>query len=250
MDRSLWLDEAWVANSVLEPTIGETIYYRSWLQTSPPLFLMLLRLVLAVLGISNETFRLVPVAFGITSVLLMIYIACRLLRPLFSLVAIFLFVFCPAVVYYSHEVKQFTSDVFVSLTLISLALVYFHKPARTNLYLWLGSFLVLAFVSYQALLFIPGMCLAIVVDYTRVVVTRTATLPARAKLLDALAVAICGFIVAAIIYFFFIIPNRQPQLESWFELNSFHDASLWSWLLFYLKQLPDLAALLFLQEVY
>lgn len=250
MDRSLWADEAWVANSVLEPTISETLYYRSWLQTSPPLFLMLLRLVVSTLGISNEAFRLVPVTFGILSVVLMTHVACRLLRPFFSLVAIFLFVFSPAVVSFSHVLKQYSTDVFVSLMLISAGLVYLHRPSRTNLYFWLGNFLVLAFVSYPALLFIPGLCFATVVDYTRAVGTREDPPLARAKWFDTLAVSICGFIVAAINYFFFILPNRQPQLDSWFELNSFYDASLWSWLLFYLKQLSDLPSLLFLQGVY
>jgi predicted membrane-bound mannosyltransferase len=208
MNRSLWMDEAWVANSILEPTISETIYYRSWLQTSPPLFLILLRLVVVFFGISNEAFRLVPAVFAITSVFLMVYVACRLLQPFFSLVAVFLFVFCPAVVYYSHEVKQFSSDVFASLTLISFALIYFQKPTRTNLYLWLGSFMVLAFLSYQSLLFIPGMCFVTIAN-----IIREQSWPARgtlrkSKLIDAFVALLCGFVATMIIHFVFIKPNR------------------------------------------
>ena len=41
IERSLWLDEAWVANSVHAPTLHGMFYYPNWLQTSPPLFLLL-----------------------------------------------------------------------------------------------------------------------------------------------------------------------------------------------------------------
>ncbi|MGP0073662.1 MAG: hypothetical protein ACLPWF_17235, partial [Bryobacteraceae bacterium] len=37
--RSLWLDEAWVANSVKAPTLSGMFVYPGWLQSNPPLFL-------------------------------------------------------------------------------------------------------------------------------------------------------------------------------------------------------------------
>src|SRR5262245_1585196 len=33
LDRSLWLDEAWVANSIRAPSLQQAIYYDDWLQT-------------------------------------------------------------------------------------------------------------------------------------------------------------------------------------------------------------------------
>jgi hypothetical protein len=250
LDRSLWLDEAWVANSILEPTIHEMLYYRSWLQTSPPLFLILVRWVVAMLGISNDVFRLIPVVFGVLSVVLMIYVARRFLRPFFSLVATLLFVLCPAVVYYSHELKQYTTDVFASLVLIGTGLMYLQRPSRTNFYSWLSSLLILPFLSYPALLFIPGMCFAMLFNLAGGHRSASQITLVRAKWFDVLVVSILGLIVSGSSYFFFIVPNIQPQLESWFDLDSLRHASSLSLLLFELKQLPDLASLLFLQEVY
>ena len=58
--RSLWLDEAWVANSVHAPTLREMFYYPGWLQTSPPLFLLLERGAVRIFGLSNPALRAVP----------------------------------------------------------------------------------------------------------------------------------------------------------------------------------------------
>jgi len=63
--RSLWLDEAWVANSVLERTWSGLFYYPDWLQTSPPLFLAVERLTVWLLGLSNFAFRLYPGAMAV-----------------------------------------------------------------------------------------------------------------------------------------------------------------------------------------
>ena len=248
MDQSLWLDEAWVANSALEPAIRDTIYYRSWLQTSPPLFLISLRLIVGLLGISNETFHLFPVVVAIMSVLLMIHVAAQLLRPLFSLVAVALFVFCPAVVYYSHQTKQFSSDVFVSLVLITLALFYLRKPTRRNLYLWLGSLVVLAFLSYQALFFVPGMCLVLLADImgeSRQISTGTL----KSKSVDVFAVFLCGIVVSIFINEAFVKPNREPSLDNWFELG-IHLNSLWESVVLLTYKVLYLASLLFLRILY
>src|SRR5919108_5000196 len=70
LDRSLWLDEAWVANSVLAASLSQAIYYDDWLQTTPPLFVALTRVVTAVFGTSNIAFRALPALSGVVSVLL------------------------------------------------------------------------------------------------------------------------------------------------------------------------------------
>jgi hypothetical protein len=67
LDRSLWLDEAWVANSIQSASLGQAIYYDDWLQTTPPLFIALSRLITA-LGTSNVAFRALPAFAGIVSI--------------------------------------------------------------------------------------------------------------------------------------------------------------------------------------
>src|ERR1044071_1233527 len=50
LDRSLWLDEAWVANSIQAPTLTEAFYYGDWLQTTPPLFVVVSRVITTLFG--------------------------------------------------------------------------------------------------------------------------------------------------------------------------------------------------------
>jgi hypothetical protein len=45
LERSLWLDEAWVANSIRAASLRNAIYYDAWLQTTPPLFVALNRVI-------------------------------------------------------------------------------------------------------------------------------------------------------------------------------------------------------------
>ena len=44
LGRSLSIAEAWVANSATANSLHDVFYYANWLQTTPPLFLCLIRL--------------------------------------------------------------------------------------------------------------------------------------------------------------------------------------------------------------
>jgi uncharacterized membrane protein len=114
----LWLDEAWVANSIRAASLQQAIYYDHWLQTTPPLFIALSRLVTAVFGTSNVAFRALPALSGIVSVLLFSFLALRLLKPSFAIIAILLFVFSPRVILYSQSLKQYSTDVLSTISLL------------------------------------------------------------------------------------------------------------------------------------
>ena len=101
LDRSLWLDEAWVANSMQAASLRGAFYYDEWLQTSPPLFIVIGRFFIYLFGTSNVALRVLPAFSGIIAVFLLSFLAFRLLRPSFALLAVLLFVFSPRVILYS-----------------------------------------------------------------------------------------------------------------------------------------------------
>jgi uncharacterized membrane protein len=74
LDRSFWLDEVWVANAIMEPTVSEMLYYEGWLNTAPPLYLLLVRLATRLFGVSHESMRSVSALFGILSIFAMSYL--------------------------------------------------------------------------------------------------------------------------------------------------------------------------------
>jgi hypothetical protein len=240
----LWLDETWVANSVLEPSVREMLYYRTWLQTSPPLFLLSARTAVQVLGVSNEGFRLVPVVFGLLSLPLMILAARRLLPSFFSFVAIGLFVFSPAIVHYTHEFKQYTSDVFVSLALLNMGLLYLSRPSRRLLLLWTALSVVLLFLSYQAVLFLPGFCLVVLLGGAGV---DGRVKPRRERWLEAGAAAFCASVATLVVYVAFILPNTLPRLYAAFS-DPFRGQGARQFLAFCLEKVLFLGSLLLPDE--
>ncbi|HEV8455360.1 MAG TPA: hypothetical protein VGQ24_10730 [Gemmatimonadales bacterium] len=244
LDLPLWLDESWVANSVLEPTVREMMYYRTRLQTVPPLFLLSARSVVRVLGISNESFRLLPVVFGLLSFPLMILAARRLLRSFFAFVAIGLFVFSPAIVHYTHEFKQFSGDVFVSLTLLNMGLLYLSRPSRRLLVLWTALYVVLLFLSYQAVLFLPGFCLVVLLGGPDV---GGRVKPWRERWLEAGTAAFCGSAATLVAYVVFILPNTLPRLYTSFS-NAFEGDGARQFLAFYFRKVLFLGSMLLPEE--
>jgi hypothetical protein len=65
MNDSLWMDEAWVANSLLEPSLHDVFFTNTWTQSSPPLFLLLERWTIWFWGPSEAALRVLPVAAGL-----------------------------------------------------------------------------------------------------------------------------------------------------------------------------------------
>ena len=65
LNQSLFVDEAWVANAVLADNLREMFHF-NWVPAPPPLFLLLVRGTVGVLGRSDVAFRVVPALAGMT----------------------------------------------------------------------------------------------------------------------------------------------------------------------------------------
>jgi hypothetical protein len=120
MHLSLWLDEAWVANAVLQPSLKQMIYYPHWVQSTPVLFLFLERLGTALFGVNEIAVRIIPwvgslaAAFVFGSVL-------RMLFPVpLSLSLLALFSTNYWAIKYAQQTKQYGTDLFVAAVLVWL----------------------------------------------------------------------------------------------------------------------------------
>ena len=87
IERSLWLDEAWVANSVNASTLGGMFHYPNWLQTTPPLFLLLARVAVKAFGLSTVVLRSVPMLLSLVAVWAMLGAARRVVSPSWAVLA-------------------------------------------------------------------------------------------------------------------------------------------------------------------
>jgi 4-amino-4-deoxy-L-arabinose transferase-like glycosyltransferase len=120
MKISLWLDEAWVANSIVAPTFSRMLYYDRWVQSTPPLFLTLSRLVTSVFGSSEVALRAVAWLAGAASVVIMAGVLRRMFSPILALFGTTLLLTNYYAGSYAQQVKQYSTDLLASVVFFAL----------------------------------------------------------------------------------------------------------------------------------
>ncbi len=123
-DRSLWLDEALIARSLVErghlalatePLLHNQAAPQGWLQAT--------RLAVEVFGDGERSLRLVSLLAGLATLGLVWALAQRLLPAVLVPVAVGLTALSPDLVYYANEVKPYALDVAVVLLVLLVAML-------------------------------------------------------------------------------------------------------------------------------
>ncbi|MGH9594245.1 MAG: glycosyltransferase family 39 protein, partial [Bryobacteraceae bacterium] len=196
MGRSLWLDEAWVANSINAPTLHGMFIYPDWLQTSPPLFLLLARWAVGVFGLSDVSLRLVPLLLALLAVAGMLAVARRVVSAPLAVLACAALAFHPTAVEYFRSVKQYSGEVAATTLVLLVTIRYLQSPKRKQFYWLLGVVAVAMPLSYPTVFLLAGVLWAIRHDARR----------------SAVLVAVSGSMLA-ILYWWFIRPNVSSALQ-------------------------------------
>jgi hypothetical protein len=127
--RSLWLDEVLVADNLVRRGFAQLVSEPlAHSQAAPVLWLWLERLAVDLFGTSERALRLVPLLAGLAAMGLTLLLARQILPRVLVPVPVLLVALQPSLVYYSNEVKQYSTDVVVVLVVLLLA---FKVPART-----------------------------------------------------------------------------------------------------------------------
>jgi Dolichyl-phosphate-mannose-protein mannosyltransferase len=116
-NRSLWLDESFLALNLVERSFGQLWQPLDHLQAAPLGFLAIERLAIASLGASEYALRLFPLLCGLASLILLWDVARRLLSPPGALLALAMLAISERLIYYAVEVKPYSVDVAVALLL-------------------------------------------------------------------------------------------------------------------------------------
>jgi hypothetical protein len=118
---NLWHDEAWVAVSVVQAGFRE-MFFSEYPQTTPPLLLILIRILAQFFGSSDWVLRLWPALAGVATTAL-IYFVCRRLTgsATAGLISMSIWAMNPMALRYSQELKQYSTDAMVGLLLMLLA---------------------------------------------------------------------------------------------------------------------------------
>lgn len=130
-NRSLWLDEAALALGIINTPFLQLIEPLYNGQIAPIGFLMVERLIINLFGSSEYALRLFPFLCGIVALFLFYVVASRYIQPKAVPIALFLFAFCPSLIYYSSEVKQYSTDVVIALLLYVVAMYINNRERLT-----------------------------------------------------------------------------------------------------------------------
>jgi hypothetical protein len=208
VNRSLWLDEAMLANNILGRDFAGLFCPLDNDQ-----------------GDSGFALRLFPFLAGCAALVLMFLLARKISSVFASNLSLALFAFSPALIYYSSEVKQYSSDVAITLALILL----FLKLDRAELKPKDAAFLALAgalviWFSHPALFIIGAFGLALFIPAVREKDKR--------KIIFLLLVAFVWGLSLAALYFVTLrqLSTHQFFLDYWREGFAPHDFNAFAWL--------------------
>jgi hypothetical protein len=212
---SFWMDEAWVANSLLEPTWAGLFYYPRWLQTTPPGFLALAWSGIAIFGHAPIAFRLVPLLSGLIGLGAVACLARRLAPP-FALLAVLLIALSPTAIDYSRMLKQYSTELAVA-GLLALAAWRYVERATTGRYAVLAATVGIGLTCAYSAVFAVG---GVLVVTSPVLIRLRGDRPAARDVwrwfgLIAIAVGVLGLEYVA-----FYRPNASPELRRfWYTVS-------------------------------
>ncbi|GEM_PF-5011712 len=211
----LWTDEAWVALSIDAPTLRDMLFPDWYAQSTPPLFLLIVRWITGVLGYSEATLRLLPAIAGVASVALigrLTYLWSHSLPA--SWIAALLWAFHPLALLYAHELKQYSTDACVLLALLCITERHARGGGwRSWVLLLLATCLGIG-LSHPAIFAVPMISLRLLL--------RADVLPQWRRWGETAFYTLGAGMLFVLQFFFIVRPEQTPWLfDYWDQIDQF-----------------------------
>jgi hypothetical protein len=164
-NRSLWLDEAWVAHHVSNLNVWQilaNIPFDSNLPIPPMGFALVEKSIVSLWDHSEYALRLFPLLCGMFSIFLYHRLLGKIAQPSVMWLALAFFAFSGQLIYYAAEVKQYSSDVLAALLLYLAAHHYQSQKILSVLQLFvfgLAMGTIFLFFSHTAIFSMGGIAL-------------------------------------------------------------------------------------------
>jgi hypothetical protein len=163
-NRSLWADEASLAFNLANRSFAELTQLLDYHQAAPIGFLFIEKFFVVMLGNHDYVMRIFPLLAGILATVLVYRIA----REHFGwagLLTLAMFSVSTWLVYYSSELKQYSSDVMAAALLVYLAGRCLREEAQGRDFFWLGAAgALLVWVSHPSVFILAGIGLALLLE--------------------------------------------------------------------------------------
>jgi len=206
-NKSLWLDEAALALNLVSRSFSDLFQPLQYNQAAPIGFLMLEKSALKLGGNNEYVLRLFPLVFGIASLFLFYWVAGRFLRATAVPLSVGLFAVSEYLVFYSAELKQYSSDVAITLLLFLLAdNVIQQKPRRRSM-------IIIGCVGAMSIWFSHPSVFVLAGIGTVLAFTFLLSKQPR-QLVSAMIVGLCWLTSVGVNY---IVSLRSIQANSWLQ---------------------------------
>ncbi len=138
INRSLGLDEAGLALNIINRSYLGLLKPLDFSQGAPIGFLLLQKTIISFLGSSDYTLRLTPLLAGLASIPLMYLVSKKYGGRLSAFISLGLFVLSPRLIYYSSDMKQYSTDVLTTLAMLLIAPKCLEGKANSQEFVVLG----------------------------------------------------------------------------------------------------------------
>lgn len=167
VNRSLWLDEAMLADNIVSRSFGGLTHWLDYDQQAPIGFLWSQKTAVLVFGNNEYALRLLPFLAGCAALVLM-YLLTRRLPSLSGNTALALFVVSDTLIYYTSEAKQYIVDVSLALGLLMLFLHLDQRGWRPRGHILFGAIGALAlWFSHPAIFTLASLGLLLFIKTAR-----------------------------------------------------------------------------------
>jgi hypothetical protein len=218
-NRSLWLDEAMLSLNIVGKTYSELLKPLNNNQVAPIGYLYIEKLFSSFFDYKDWSLRLFPFISYLIS-LPLFYLICKQLLsdPKKALYATALFSTNLTVIYYSFEVKQYSSDVLFGLLITLSSLNYFKKKNFETLFFSILSGILAVWFSNAAIIFLFVFGLLIIhKEY-------------KEHQIRGLIIVLCWIVSFLVYYFLFMFhhPTQDYMLMYWTRKKAFIPFNLFS----------------------
>lgn len=164
--RSVWIDEVKVGENFINLGLPEILVSRlSSAQSAPPGWLLATQSAVELLGRSDQVMRLVALLAGLATCGMAVFVARRVLgRGLTQVVFVAMVALSPSLIYYSSEIKQYSSD---SLATMSILTMWATRCSPRAPMFWAIGGPLIAISSAPGIIGLVGLAVAVAVEQVR-----------------------------------------------------------------------------------
>ncbi len=161
-NRSLWLDEIYLASSLVNMDFAGLVLSDLEYQQKAPLgFLLLCKVAVLILGKSEMALRFVPLVCGLLSLFLFQSVCKYFLKLPGVTVAVGILALAPPLVYHTVEIKQYSTELLASILCLYLYTRFHRRQEISSLVLWGCWGALIIWFSFASIFVLAGMAMGI-----------------------------------------------------------------------------------------